>query len=174
MKPWASVGYDIPQSCEAYERGRRVQSFPGEGASGRWGGRYLGSAARQLPGWLRRTPLTTSPEILCQAGFLFSKSAFRSTQHSTSRGSVTLEQLHIIEHMCTFPPPRVRRAALPGRQRCIWANACSRSTRRSVGASSPILNRTRTPSRRAATVLGGFTGTARLVTPPQLQPISNS
>ena len=78
-------------------------------------------------GLARRSPFTTGPEILCQAGFLFSKSAFRSTQHSTIHGCVTLEQLHIFEQMCASAPPRKPQAALNDRQASIWANPCSRS-----------------------------------------------
>ena len=153
-------------------RARQTRTvLPWGGGQREVGGRFSGGAARKLAGLARRTPFTTSPEILCQAGFLFSKSAFRSTQHSTIRGTVTPEQLRIIEHLRTSGSSQVPHAALPDRQPPIWANACSRSVIRSAGDSSPMLNRTRTPSRRVATVLGGFTGTARLVTPPQLQPI---
>jgi len=143
---------------------------------GQWevGGRFSGSAARKTAGLARRSPFTTGPEILCQAGFLFSKSAFRSTQHSTIHGCVTPEQLHIYEQMCASLPPWVPQAALQTRQVSSSANPRPRSSIRSAGDSSPTLKRTSTPSRRFATVLGGFTGTARLVTPPQLHPISNS
>ena len=57
----------------------------------------------KIAGLARRTPFTTGPEILCQAGFLFSKSAFRSTQHSSIRGTVTPEHMHIFEQMCALP-----------------------------------------------------------------------
>ena len=99
----------------------------GRGPEGGGGGRFSGSAARKTAGLARRSPFTTGPEILCQAGFLFSKSAFRSTQHSTIHGCVTLEQLRIFEQMCASARPQRPQAALNDRQASIWANPCSKS-----------------------------------------------